>query len=145
MSEELKASILRVIDEVYNKGNLDVLDELYATGIVRHRPPFPDIEGLDAYKQFVANLRGAYSDLQLTADEIVAEGDTAAMRYTFRGRHTGQSPTLAIPPTGREATMTGCVVAHFVAGKAVEEWEYADFLGALQQLGVTTVPGQGEE
>jgi predicted ester cyclase len=67
---------------------------------------------------------------------MVAEGDRIAYRYTWRAKHTGQSPTLPIPPTGKEVWMEKCVVAHINDGKIVEEFEYADYLGFLQQLGV---------
>jgi len=50
--------------------------------------------------------------------------------------HTGQSPTLPIPPTGVEVTLVGCNVSHWANGKIIEEWEFSDYLGLLTQLGV---------
>ena len=144
-TEELKATIRRVNDEAFNKGNLDVVDEYYAADFVRHKPPFPDIEGLEAYKQFVADCRTSYPDVQLTIDEIIVEGDTTATRWTYRGTQTGQSPTTGAPPTGKQVAFTGCSVGHWVEGKVVEEWENGDYLSLLQQLGVVPPPGQGEE
>ncbi len=144
MSEELKAKTHRIMEEAYNKGNLDVLGEFYAANIVRHHPPMPNVEGLEALKQFVADLRSAYSNLQITIDEIITEGDKlSATRFTFRGTHTGQSPTIPIPPTGKQIEMTGCIVARFADSKIVEEWSYSDYLGLLQQLGVVPSPEQG--
>ncbi len=60
MSEDIKAKFRRIVDEAWNKGNLDILDELHSTGYVEHRPPFPDVAGLDAFKQMVA---GAHQTL----------------------------------------------------------------------------------
>ena len=140
--EEHKAYAQREIDEAYNKGNLDVLDEHYATDFIYHIPPQPDIEGLEAYKKFVAGNRSGYPDIQITIEEIFAEGEIVAMRWTYRGTHTGDSPTLGIPPTGKKVTFTGCTVTHWMDGKIVEVWNYVDYLGLIQQLGFKIVPPQ---
>jgi len=137
--EERKAYAHREIDEAWNKGNLNVLDENYATDFVYHIPPHPDIEGLEAFKKFIAGNRSGYPDIQITIDEIIAEGDIAAMRWTYRGTQTGQSPTLGIPPTGKKVTFTGCAVSHWRDDKIVETWNYVDYLGLMQQLGFKIV------
>ena len=142
MSEEMKAKIRHVIDEAWNKGNLDALDEIYASNYVVHRFPFPDIEGLEAYKQWVADSRAVYAPLHMTIDDIVLEGDNWAVgRWTAKATHTGQSAALPIPPTGKQITMVGCNVNRAEKGKWVETWEYGDWLGMLQQMGV--VPPMG--
>ena len=135
-AEELKATIRRVVGGAYNKGNLDAMDELYAPNFVYHRVPLPDIVGLEAYKQAIADIRNSFSNLKLTFDKIIMEEDTVATRWTFRGTHTGQSPTIPIPPTGKKVLITGGSITHIRGGKAVEEWNYADWLGFFQQLGV---------
>jgi predicted ester cyclase len=94
------------------------------------------VEQFEAAKQRVAGIRQACSDIQATPEEWIAEGDSIAYRWTWQARHTGQSPTLPIPPTGKEVIKKGCVVVHIADGKVVEELEYADYLGFLQQLGV---------
>ncbi|MBA7647627.1 hypothetical protein ES703_55404 [subsurface metagenome] len=102
----------------------------------------PDSEGLEAYKQYIEDTRSAYPDLQFTIEEIIVNGDTTAVWFTFRGTHKGQSTTFPFPPTGKEVTMMGCTVGHWVEGKAVEQWIYADWLGLMQQLGFTLTPLQ---
>jgi steroid delta-isomerase-like uncharacterized protein len=144
-TEERKATIRRAWYEAWNKGNLDALDEILAADFVRHRPPFPDIEGLEAFKQFVADTRSSYPDCQLTIHEMIIEGDTTAARWTWSGTHTGRSPTFDIPPTGKHGTLAACDVAHWVEGKCVEQWENGDYLGVFQQLGMIPPLGQGEE
>jgi len=134
--EEIKANIRWAGEEAWIRGNLDALDEVYDADYVFHRPPFPDTKGLEAVKQSIAGSRSAYSDIQATYDEWVGEGDTIAYRWTFRLKHTGQSPSLPIPPTGKEVTLVGCTVVHLKDGKVIEEFEYGDYLGFLQQLGV---------
>lgn len=132
----MKSKIERAGRKAWLEGNLDALDEVYAEDYVWHRPPFHDVSGLASVKESIGSMREAYSDLQFSYDEMVAEGDSIAYRYTMRGRHTGQSTTLSIPPTGKEVMLTGAVVVHIVDGKIVEEFESSDYLGFLQQLGV---------
>jgi predicted ester cyclase len=139
--KELETKIQQVGEEAWYKGNVDALDEVYATDYVSHRPPFPDLNGLEAAKQYVAGSRLGYSDYQTIYTEWIAEGDSIAYRYTMRMKHTGVSPSIPIPPTGKELTLEGCVVVHVKNGKVIEEWEYSDYLGFLQQLGV--VPSLG--
>jgi steroid delta-isomerase-like uncharacterized protein len=134
--EELKKKIIWAGKEAWLKGNLDALDEVYADDYIWHRPPLPDISGLGAVKESMRDMRETYSDLQISYDEVIAEGDSVAYRYTWRGHHTGQSSTLPIPPTGKEVTLVGTVVVHVEDGKIVEEFELSDYLGFLQQLGV---------
>lgn len=141
--EERKAAYNRVVEEAYNKGNLDVLDEVYASDYVYHNPPSPDIVGLEAYKQHNADIRSAFPDLQLTLDDSIIEVDRSAFRFTFRGTHTGQSPAMPVPPTGKQVTMISCLIAHWVDGKIVEGWDYLDSLGFILQLGFNVVPPQG--
>jgi steroid delta-isomerase-like uncharacterized protein len=137
----LKAQIEWAGKEAWYKGNLDALDEVYAQDMISRRPPFPDIVGLPAVKQFIAGGRQGYSDIQADYEEFIAEGSSIAYRYTMRMKHTGVSPSLPIPATGKELVLKGCVVVHLKDGKIVEELEYSDYLGYLQQLGV--VPSLG--
>jgi predicted ester cyclase len=134
--EEIKANARRIIDEAWNKGNLEVWDEIYTADYVRHKSPFPDIEGSEAAKQFIVDCRTAYPDFQLTIDEIIAEGNTIVTRWTYQGTQTSQSPTTGASPTGKKVTFSGCTVGHYMGDKIVEEWEYGDYLGLSQQLGI---------
>jgi predicted ester cyclase len=134
--EEMKAKIRWAGEQAWLQGNLDALDEIYAADYSWHRPPFPDISGIEAVKESIAGMRTAYSDIQIVYENMVGEGSSIAYRYSMRSKHTGVSPTLPIPPTGNEVTLVGCVVVHIVDGKIVEEFEYSDYLGFLQQLGV---------
>ena len=135
-SEKLKNKIRWVNEQVWLEGNLDAFDEIYSADCVLHSPPLPDVQGLEAAKEHKAAIRSAYSDIQIAHAAMIGEGDRIAYRYTWRARHTGQSQTLPIPPTGKEVWMEKCVVVHVEDGKIVEEFEYADYLGFLQQLGV---------
>jgi len=68
-------------------------------------------------------------------DDMVAEGDKVATRWTMRARHTGHF--MGVAPTGRELAFSGTVIDRFVDGKVVEAWETVDMLGLMRQLGAT--------
>jgi steroid delta-isomerase-like uncharacterized protein len=138
MSEQNKMIVRRAIEEVYNQGNLDVIDELVSSDFVAHASS-EDIHGATGMKQFVASLRQAFPDLLMTIQDQVAEGDKVVTRWTARGTHTGAFH--GIPPTGKEGSMTGIDIDRVVAGKTVECWTSTDDLGLLQQLGVVPATG----
>ena len=140
--EELREIVLRVVEEAWNQGKMEVLDEHFATAYVYHRSPFPDIEGLEAYKQFIADSRNAFPDLKTTIEEMIIKGDIAVVRGTLRGTNTGESLLLGIPATGKQVTFKWCSVSHHMNGKTTEEWNYVDWLGFMQQLGFTLTPPQ---
>lgn len=140
MPQELKAAIRLIFDQAYNNGSLDAFDEIYSADSVRHRPPLPDIIGLEAYKESIARLRATYPDLHLTIQEILVDGDSNAVRWTMHGTHTGIGGPF--PPTGREVEFTGITISHMVDGKTIENWANIDNLGVLQQLGVIPAPSR---
>ena len=129
-------AVRKVIEQAWNKGYLEVLDEVYTTDFVQHRTPFPHYEGLEAYKEYIAGTREAYPDLQFTIEEIIVEANTTVVWFAFQGTHEKESMMFPIPPTGKKVTMKGCTIGHWVEGKVVEEWVYADWLGLMQQLGL---------
>ena len=139
MSEQNKIIVRRAIEEVYNEGKLDVVDELVSGDFVAHVSSSPeDIHGPTGMKQFVASLREGFPDLHITIEDQIAEGDKVVTRWTVRGTHTG--PFQGIPATGKQATMSGIEIDRVVDGKAIECWTSADDLGLLQQLGVVPTP-----
>ena len=142
MSEELEIKIRRLTDECWNQSNLDAFDELYSADIVRHKPPYQALFGLAALKRFAADTRSNYPDVHLTIDEVAIAQNITTLRWTFQGTLAGQSPTTGVPGTGKHVSFTGCSISHWMDGKIVEEWEHADYLGLLQQLGVLPLSRQ---
>ena len=138
MSEENKAIVRRVYEQVWSKGNLDVVDELCAADFVLHDPAQPGIRGPEGYKQIVTGNRTAFPDLQITVEDQLAEGDKVATRWTTTGTHQGEF--AGIPATGKRGGVTGTTIARVVGGKIVEERSNWDTLGLLQQLGAIPVP-----
>jgi predicted ester cyclase len=136
--EELKVKYRWSKEESVIRGNLDALDEVYAPSSIIHRPPFPDIKGLEAYKQYIITAREAYTNIQIEWEEMIGEGNTMACRYTARVKHTGVWSTLPVPPTVKDLVIKACLFAHLKNGKIFEEFWYDDYLGLHQQLGMAT-------
>jgi predicted ester cyclase len=139
--EELKEKIRLAGLEAWYNGNFEPWEEVYAPDVLSRHPPFPDLHGLDAVKAYVAGAREGYSDIEFEYGEMIAEGDMIAYRYSGRMKHTGTSPSLPVPPTGKELYLEGCVFVRIKEGKIVEEHEFSDYLGFLQQLGLMPPPG----
>jgi steroid delta-isomerase-like uncharacterized protein len=133
MSEQNKAHIRRVIEEVYNRGNLSVVDDVAASDLIIHAAS-QEIRGRDGAKQYVAALRAGFPDLLFTVEDQVAEGDMVVTRWVARGTHAGEFRT--IPATGRAITLAGTDIDRVIGGKVVECWAHVDELGLMRQLGV---------
>ncbi|MGD0663819.1 MAG: ester cyclase [Syntrophorhabdales bacterium] len=117
-TKDEKTRVLRIIEEAFNKGNMNALDEIVSPDIVYHVPPRPDVKGLQAYKEYLADLRKAFTGFRFTIHELITEGNTDAGRWTIQGTHTGQLPGSPVPPTGKQVTMTGLYMTHVVTRPA---------------------------
>ncbi|OLB87004.1 MAG: hypothetical protein AUI12_07735 [Acidobacteria bacterium 13_2_20CM_2_57_6] len=135
MSEGNKFVIRRSFEELWNKGNLSLADELYTPNYEHHDASSPDFgRGPESEKKRAALYRTAFPDLQLTIEDIIAEGQTVVARWSCRGTHKGDLSGIA--PTGKQVTISGVSIARFTNGKMVEGWVNWDALGLMQQLGV---------
>ncbi len=146
MSEENKAILRRVTDEVFSQGNLDLVDELFAADYVLHDPGIPggELRGTEDFKQrWVSMFRTAFPDLRLSVEDQVAEGDKVVTRYAGRGTHRGE--LMGIAPTGMEVSVGGIILSRVSGGRIEEEWNSFDALGMMQQLGVVPGPGPDDE
>lgn len=139
-TKEVMAKIRWALEEAA-KGNVDGLGQIHDSNIVYHLYPFPDVRGLQAEKQSRLAAWKGFSDIHVDWEEMISEGDTIAARYTVRVKHTGVNPQFPVPPTGKEVVLKGCFFAHQKNSKSIEAFEYDDWLGFLQQLGV--VPPMG--
>ena len=139
-AEENKAVIRRLVEGFWNGGNADVLDDVFAANFVNQTPAPGVAPNRDGLKHTNLTIRAAFSDSHTTVDDLIAEGDKVAWRWTFRGTHN--APFMGIPATGKQLTMTGIVIDRIAGGQIVERWDQTDVLGMLQQLGVVPAPGQ---
>lgn len=138
MSEENKALTRRIVEEVWNRGNLDFVDESFAPDYQDHNPRPGQEPGIEGYKGGVSMMRSAFPDLSLDIEDIVAERDRIALRYTLQGTHDGDF--MGVPASGRRVSSDGMVFARFQDGRVVERWGIQDMLTLLQQIGAFPAP-----
>ncbi len=135
MSEVNKTIVRRLFEEVWNKGNLSLVDELFTTNYEHHDASSPDFgRGPESEKKRATLYRTAFPDLRLTIEDIIAEGETVMARWSCRGTHKGDLSGIA--PTGKQFTISGVSIARFAGNKMVEGWINWDALGLMRQLGV---------
>ena len=135
--QKVKEVVERFDEEIYRKGNIDAADELVSEDF-RHHAPFPTPQGREGFKQFLAQFRQAFPDVTSTTEDVIVDGDKAAIRYTARGTHRGDF--MDIPPTGREIAVQGISVYRVADGKVTDEWAQPDIVGMMQQMGVAPEP-----
>ena len=135
MSADTKGIARRLLEEAFNSGNLDVVDELVAPEFVFNDAVLPEpIRGIEATKANIKGYRDAFPDLRLTIEQQVAEGEFVTTRWSARGTHQGD--LMGMAATGKQATVTGITIDRIVDGRFVESWTNWDTLGLMQQLGV---------
>ena len=137
-AESNKALSRRVLDEAFNAGNIDVIDELVSTDFVNHDAALREpLVGPDAAKATISGYRSAFPDLRITIEEQIADEQGVATRWSAKGTHEGD--LMGVAPTGKQATVTGITIDRIVDGRIAESWTNWDTLGMLQQLGVVPV------
>ena len=143
MSTEQNKALVRRLEEVFNRGNMSMVDELFAPDFVEHEELPPGIPpGREAVKQLTTMFRSAFPDFKATIDDIVAEGDKVVIRQTWSGTHKGEF--MGVPPTGKSVSFGVIDIIRIAGGKFVEHWGQMDMMGMMQQLGAIPTPGQGE-
>ncbi len=143
-SEVNKEALRRINQEAWGQGRLAVVDELVAPDYVYHEAALGEIHGPEGLKQAIMVFRTAYPDLQFIIEDMIAEGDLVAVRWSTSSTHQGE--LMGIPATGLKTTTLGINIARFGAdGRVVEEWSSWDVMGLMQQLGVVAPPRSGAE
>jgi steroid delta-isomerase-like uncharacterized protein len=142
-TEQNKALYRQFVEEVFNQGNVNAIDELVAPDFIEHEelpPGIPtDREGV---KQLSIMLRSAFPDLKATIDDVLAEGDKVVARMTWTGTQKGEF--MGIPPTGKSVSIGVIDIVRFAGNKFVEHWGLMDSAGMMQQLGAVPAPGMAE-
>ena len=139
MSDQNKGLARRAIEEVYSGNNLDAAEEIYSPDFVDHDPATPEEmrRGPEGVRKQAAMYGGAFSDLQMTVEAQLAEGDLVTTRWSARGTHDGE--LMGVPGSGNSVSISGITVGRVADGKIVEEWTNWDGLGLMQQIGA--MPG----
>jgi steroid delta-isomerase-like uncharacterized protein len=131
--------VRRLMDDVWSKGNLKLIDELLTTDYVDN-DPVNRTRGLDGVRDVVRKYRSAFPDCKLTIDEMFSVGDRVVVRWHYNGTH--QNTLEGIPATGRHVTGPGLSIHRFSGDRIQESYTNWDALGMMQQLGVVTLPGK---
>ncbi len=141
--EHNKQLVLHWKEELWNKRNVNIVDELCAPDYVLHMSGLPTpgpVRGREVLKHLIAAYFAAF-DVDDTPEFLIAEGDLVVIHDTYRLKHKGEFQ--GVPPTGKEATVTGTDIYRMVDGKIVEQWVEVDMLGMMHQLGLLPTPGHG--
>ncbi len=137
-ADDHKALFRRYFAEGANKGDLTIIDHVFAAAYVHHDPANVDsIGGVDDVKHHIVTLRQAFPDLEFRIHDEIADEDNIVVRWTVSGTHTGDY--FGIPPTGRAFSVTGMNHWRVANGEAIEGWANRDDLGLMRQLGL--LPG----
>lgn len=131
--ERNKRLVRRMNDEVWNKGNLDRMDELYSPDFVRHfLPDGSELRGIDSLREHVRKHREAFPDWREEIRHIVAEGDLVVIHFVSTG--TNEGSWLGNPPAGRKIQINEMSILRIEDGRITEQWLMPDLFSMQQQL-----------
>jgi predicted ester cyclase len=129
-----KSVIRRFVEEVQNKKNWDVYDELNDPEFVNHSAPPGIPSDREGGKIYLGAFLKAFPDCRFTVDDMIAEGDQVVTKKTFTGTH--EAEFAGLPPTGKRVTLQFVDIMRVRDGRIVEHWLSMDQLSFMQQLGV---------
>ena len=125
-----KAIVRNYLDRVWNHHDYNAIDENIRPNYIQHSPNVPP--GRDGVKAFFKMVNSAFSDVKYGVEDMIAEGDKVAWRWTIHGKHTGVFQGL--PPTGKEFMLSGISILRLEDGKFAEIWVEQDLTGLISQL-----------
>jgi steroid delta-isomerase-like uncharacterized protein len=140
MSAEENKTIYQRAHERVNQGNMQVLDAFISPKVIYRDSANPQIRGLEDYKQWLTGLRTAFPDAYFAIEDLIAERDKVACRFTFRGTPAGS--WRGGPSTGLAVAVSAIEIVRVAEGKIVEVWVNSDAMGLPQQLGLVPSPGR---
>jgi len=133
MSPDNMAASRRVLEEAFNQGNLEVIDEVCSDDFVDHDPLMGDADS-EGVKQRIGAYREAFPDIEIRVDEIFAAGDRVVIRWTGTG--TFEHPLMGQQPTGEKGEpIQGIGIDCFEDGKIAESWGQWDTLQLMRNIG----------
>ena len=120
-----------------NAGNVDGYLELYADDLTVHGYP-PGVEGKAGVSEFYRSFRNAFSDFELTIEDVLTDGDKVAGRYRIRGTHSGE--LMGVPGSGNMVDIEGQSFFRFENGRVAERWQSLDGANLMTQIGALPAP-----
>ena len=136
-SDESAAAVRRWFQAI-NERDMAAERAARTDDFVAHVPGMPLSLGGDEWETFIGIFLGGFPDMELVVEDVVAQGDRVAVRWTFYGTHEGEF--FGSPPTGERVTMSAIEINRLVDGKIAEHWVELDQLGMLQQVGAIPSP-----
>jgi len=134
MAAETNKLVMNRFLEFINTASEKLAQELISPSAVFHVPGRTEpMRGPAGYLAIIGMMRGGFPDIQWTLEEMVAEGDKVAVRFTMRGTHRGTF--FGVPPTGKTISVQAMNIYRLSGGQFVEEHGQPDMLGLLQQIG----------
>lgn len=137
MSEENKKLVRRWFEEVWNKGSVDAIDEMFDENGIAHGlsdDPLNPITGPQGFRPFHNTFRQAFPNMIIVIEDMVAEGDRVAARCSVRAKHEGEF--IGRAATQSPVEFTGIAIVRIANGKIVEAWNNFDFMTMYKQVGL---------
>jgi predicted ester cyclase len=138
MSIEEKKKLARRCLEAISEKDFSVIDKLYDPSYQRHDPDSPQVRNREEYRKYLIGLCTIFPDLHFTVDDVFAEDDKVACRFSITG--TQAQPWRGLPSTGRQVALTGINISKFTGDKVVEDWFNTDIFSLALQLGLIPPP-----
>ncbi len=135
MSEENKAIVKRIVQEIWNGRNLDLADELIAPDYIDNVSGAGSAVGPKGFKEAVSGVRDAFPDFAITINDMISENDKVVLVWTFIGTHKGE--LMGIAPTDKLIEFDGIYLYRFKDGKLVERSGKRDMFKLMSQLGAS--------
>lgn len=136
--EANKAVYRRMVDEVVNKGDFDVIEELFHPDYVDHVAPPGSPPGMEGVRSIFSMFRTAFPDVKFNIDQMVGEG--AYVATLVHGEGTQDGPFMQFPPSGKHAVWRSVGFFRVEDGLIREHWGIPDLLGLLIQIGIIPPP-----
>ena len=137
MTDQYETLLHRWFDEVWNKGRVEAIDEMFASNGIAHGltdEQGNELQGPEGYKPFFEDFRSAFPDIKIVVADTVSEGDKIAARCIVKGTHRGHG--LGLKPTGNQVEFTGMTIIRLSDGKIAEAWNNFDFTAMFDQVGL---------
>lgn len=136
--EQNKALIVRLVEELFNRGNVGIVGEIFAPDFIEREQLPPGVpSGREGVKALTTMLRSAFPDFKAKIEDILAEKDKVVIRMTWSGTQKGEF--MGVPATGRRVSFGVIDIIRIANGKLVEHWGQMDSMSMMQQLGA--IPG----
>jgi steroid delta-isomerase-like uncharacterized protein len=134
MPPTVRATIERLMEDVWNEGEYDDLKEIVSPNLtMRDLSSGQNVAGADGLKDWLSSFRKAFPDLEVSSQETITEGEAVAHHWVLRGTHQG--PFMGTKGSGNSITLHGMTMMHFRNNRIDNMVTTYDRLGLLEQAG----------